>query len=425
MKTKTPRSSKLSAWFKQRTEGRRIMQWISYTMIFAILIVFMVEYPVSQADWRFYGTVLILATLLVLNILWDQSHVEIKSLRRSLFYEWGFLLLTDALVLVAVYLTGHFEIVFLIFMVIAQFSTFQKVWPGGVIFSAINLLIILGMLTASGATVSALVQSGAEMGIGMIFVLVFVYLEERSFQESQRAESLLRDLQAAHLELKAAQEKEKELAIAEERMRLARDIHDGLGHHLTVLSVQLQAADKLVKRDPQAAEEAIRTCRTEAQAALEEVRRSVGMMRQTPSRSQPLPELLERLVGDFGTHTGLEAHFEPAGTPIELSAYAQHTLFRAVQESLTNIQKHARGVRKIMVRLEYTSQDVHLVVHDDGRGPAASPDEQGGYGLKGLRERVDQLNGQFCCGPVSDGGFEVDVRIPLEEVVHDQRPAGG
>jgi len=78
---------------------------------------------------------------------------------------------------------------------------------------------------------------------------------------------LLKDLQAANAALRAAHQKEKELAIAEERMRLARDIHDGLGHHLTVLSIQLQAAEKLVERNPQAAAEALRVSRSEASGA--------------------------------------------------------------------------------------------------------------------------------------------------------------
>jgi len=254
-------------------------------------------------------------------------------------------------------------------------------------------------------------------------VMVFVFLEERAFEQSERAEGLLADLQAAHLELKAAQEKEKELAIAEERMRLARDIHDGLGHHLTVLSIQLQAADKLVARNPQAAAEAIRLSRNEAQAALDEVRQSVGMMRRPPSESQPLPRLLADLAREFSEHTGLAARFESSGAPVELAPFAQHTLFRAMQESLTNVQKHGREVRTIQVRLDYEAQAVHLTVRDDGR--QGEPAGSGGYGLQGLRERLDQLGGQLCCGPGTGGGFEVDVRIPLEESSHDQRPAGG
>src|SRR6185369_9551933 len=113
-----------------------------------------------------------------------------------------------------------------------------------------------------GAGNESLVQAGSQIMVGMIFVLVFVRLVDRAQQETRRAEGLLHDLRDANLQLQSANQKEKELAIAEERMRLARDIHDGLGHHLAVLSVQLQAAEKLVERNPQAAADAIRISRT-------------------------------------------------------------------------------------------------------------------------------------------------------------------
>jgi len=421
--SRTP--SKIEAWLRKRTEGRRQMQWISYTMIFTVLVLFILEHPLSSTDWQFFATVLILAALLVLNILWDQAHDPLHASRHYRLFAWVYNLVTDALVLTAIALTGRFETVFLIFMQISQFATLVGVWPGGVINSALNLAAILLILWSIGAPRGDLITAGAEIAIGMIFVMVFVFLEERAFKQTERAERLLRDLQAATLELKAAHEKEKELAIAEERMRMARDIHDGLGHHLTVLSIQLQAADKLVERNPQAAAEAIRLSRAETQAALDEVRQSVGVMRQPPANRQPLPGLLADLVGEFAEHTGLEAHFEPVGAPLELAPFAQHTLFRAVQESLTNVQKHARQVHQILVRLEYAPREVHLLVRDDGQALQADAAASGGYGLQGLRERLDQLGGQLCCGPAAQGGFEVDVRIPLEEVVHDQRPAGG
>ena len=236
---------------------------------------------------------------------------------------------------------------------------------------------------------------------------------------------MLKDLQAANAALKAAHQKEKELAIAEERMRLARDIHDGLGHHLTVLSIQLQAAEKLVERNPQAAAEALRVSRSEAQAALEEVRHSVGVMRQPAEQSRPLVEMITSLVHDFDQHTGLKSDFEFSGSPIELSPFAEQTLFRTVQESLTNIQKHARGVKHIWVKLAYSLEAIHLVVCNDGQPFEEDPSTHSGYGLKGLRERVDQLGGELCFGPDPLHGFQVEVNIPLQEVVRDQSPARG
>jgi signal transduction histidine kinase len=426
MQTPSSGISRLAAWFKKNTEGNLLMQWISYFMIFSVLVIFILEYPINEKlDWRFFGTVLALAVLLVINILWFQSFEQQHFIKHGNLYHWIFNIVTSLLVLGAFALTGRGEIVFLLFMQTAQFSSVFGVWPNGAIYCAICLGAALGILKGYGASNAQEIQTAAQFMAGMIFVLVFVLLERRSAQETQRAASLLKDLQAAHIALKTAQQKEKDLAIAEERMRLARDIHDGLGHHLTVLSIQLQAADKLVERNPQAAAEAIRVSRGEAQAALEEIRRSVGMMRQSSAESQPLETMIINLVHDFGEHTGLESRFEHSGDPIALSPFAGQTLFRAVQESLTNIQKHGIGVKQILVKLDYSSDAIRLAVRDDGQKPDAVSTAQTGFGLKGLQERVNQLGGSFRCGLGANSGFEVDVTIPLQEVILDQSTSGG
>jgi len=401
------------------------MQWISYFMVFSVLVIFILEYPTNgKLDWRFYTAVLALGLLLVINILWFQSNEQAIH-RHAGFFQWAFNIITDLLVLGAFAITGRGEIIFLLFMQAAQFATMFGVFPGGAIYGTISLGIALAILKAYGIANDQLIQTAAQFMAGMIFILVFVLLESRSAQQTRRVERLLKDLQAAHIELKAAQHKEKELAIVEERVRLARDIHDGLGHHLTVLSIQLQAAEKLVERNPQAAVEAIRVSREEAQAALEEVRRSVGVMRQSPGENQPLVEILASLIHDFNVHTGLEAHFEHDGDPIELSSFAEQTLFRTVQESLTNIQKHAQGVSHIQVKLKYSPEAVRLVISDDGQKPEDVSPSQAGYGLKGLQERVEQLGGDFCCGPGAEDGFQVNVMLPLEEVARDKGASGG
>ncbi len=416
--------SKLADWFRRRTEGTRILQWITYVMIFSVLVVFILATPVGEVGWRFYGTVLVLTILLVINVVWDQSHDQPMGSRRRRVYHVIFFIAADLLALGGMALTGRGEVIFLLFMQTAQFASIFGTWPAGATFGIVNLAAILWILRLYGASHEGLIQAGSQLAVGVIFVLVFVLLVDRYSGETRRAEGLLKDLQAANLQLKAAHQKEKELAIAEERMRLARDIHDGLGHHLTVLSIQLQAADKLVERNPRAAAEAIRLSRAEAQAALEEVRRSVGVMRQLPAESQPLVDMLRNLVHDFEQRTGLDCRFETSGSPVELSAFAHQTLFRAVQESLTNVQKHGRQVGHIQVRLEYAPEAIRLAVTDDGQKPEAVAAGQAGYGLQGLRERVDQLGGELCCGPGDSMGFQVDVRIPLQEVSGDPGPSG-
>jgi signal transduction histidine kinase len=425
MKANRFTSARWKTWLKKNTEGSMLMQWISYFMVFSVMLIFILAYPVEQKlDWHFYSTVLLLTILLLLNIVWFQYH-KILLIRNSIeLSNWVFNILANLLVLGAFAITGRGEIVFLLFMQVAQFASCFGVWPGA-IYTVISLGAALVIIKAYGAASYELIQVAAQFMAGMIFVLVVTLLQRRSENEKMRAEGLLKELQTANLELKAAQEKEKELAVAGERMRMARDIHDGLGHHLTVLSIQLQAADKLVQRNPQAAVEAIQTCRGEVRAALEEVRRSVEVMRQTPEESQPLDLMLSGLVQGFDEHTGLKADFESSGTPFELSSFARQTLFRAVQESLTNIQKHGKGVGRILVKLEYSPQDVRLAVSDDGEKPAEGFGGPSGYGLQGLKERVNQLGGEFCCGPGAIRGFRVDVTIPLKEVSSDPSSTGG
>jgi len=417
--------NRLANWLQKNTEGTMLMQWISYFMIFSVLVIFILTYPDNErGNWRFYTTILILAILLITNILWFQSEDHWFFRGHDRLFLWSINIFTTLLVLTAFALTGRGEIVFLLFMQVAQIATTQGVWPAGVLASLAGLGASLGILKFYGSSNESVIQFGAQFLTGMIFVLVFTLLAMRAEKEKMRAEGLLRELQAANIELKAAQQKEKELAIAEERMRMARDIHDGLGHHLTVLSIQLQAADKLVERNPQAAAEAIQTSRSEVRAALEEVRRSVSVMRETPEVSQPLDLMLKGLVQDFDEHTGLTAEFESKGTAYDLASFARQTLYRAVQESLTNIQKHGKGVKRIQVLLEYSPENVHLLVSDDGEKPDMDLSAQAGFGLQGLKERVDQLGGMFCCGPGKLHGFQVDVTIPLQEVFGDPGSAG-
>ena len=110
------------------------MQWISYFMVFSVLVIFILEYPLNEKlDWRFYGTVLALGVLLVINILWFQSHEKLDH-RHIRFYGWAFNIVTDLLVLAAFAFTGRGEVIFLLFMQTAQFASIFGVWPAGAIY---------------------------------------------------------------------------------------------------------------------------------------------------------------------------------------------------------------------------------------------------------------------------------------------------
>ena len=415
----------VKAWLTPYWQGPKLLQLLVYAILFILLMIFIVNYPAYLAGWRFFGTVLALVALLVLNILISAPNPAAPP-KTLWIQDWAFLTVSALLVLATVWMSGTPSVGYLLPIVCAQASFKRGTWPAGVLFGAACLIAWLVFEITLGGNFWEIFASELSLATSVIFALMVMTLLQRYARQTSRAESLLKELQAANIALEAAHQKEKELAIAEERVRLARDIHDGLGHHLTVLSIQLQAAAKLVERNPQAAAEAIQACRSEAQAALEEVRRSVSFMRQSPAESQPLAGALVSLVATFENHSGLKADFVLAGSPVELSSFAWQTIYRAVQEGLTNAQKHAANISRVSVRLGFEPESVRLSVVDDGQSPVAvaEPSSSPGFGLAGLRERVTQLGGVFQSGPGKAGGFEIEICIPLQGNNHDPGPAG-
>ncbi|MFN2280580.1 MAG: sensor histidine kinase, partial [Anaerolineales bacterium] len=243
----------------------------------------------------------------------------------------------------------------------------------------------------------------------LAFFIAIGWLVRRNTLQLEHAKKLTLELQQTNEELRLSRLREKDLAVVEERIRLARDIHDGLGHHLTVLNVQLQAAGIQMENDPEAAAEAIEICRQEAQHALDEVRRSVAVMRSSPLNGTSLEEALGKLIREFARNTPLDPKFEVIGDPYPLEAPVGMTCFRTVQEGLTNVQKHARDPQHLRVRLEYTPGDVLIRVSDDG---LAGPEGEAGYGLAGLQERALQLGGQFRAEAIPSGGYTLELIIP-------------
>ena len=417
-----PRLNTIHEWVRSHAQGPLLLQLCLYGVIVMVTLLFLLNHPAGLAGWRIAGTVAAMAGLAGLNAVCVRPGAFGAAPRKAT-REWAYLLLSSAVVLATVWLGGLFEAAYLLGILCAQAGLMRGTWPAGALFAAANLLAWYGLERAMGTPQSIIVQVQSSLATGIVYALLLAAILSRYARQTRRAETLLGELQAANAALEAAHRWETELALAEERVRLAREIHDGLGHHLTVLSIQLQAAGKLVERDPGAAGEAIQACRAETQAALNEVRHSVGLMRQSPAAGpvphqagcdvRPLPEALAALVRDFGQHTGLQATFALSGTPVDLALPARQTLYRAAQEGLTNTQKHARDALLVAVTLAYEPGAVRLAVHDDGRGVGAEPDGPAGFGLAGLRERAAQLGGAFDCGPGEDGGFAVELRLPI------------
>jgi signal transduction histidine kinase len=198
-----------------------------------------------------------------------------------------------------------------------------------------------------------------------------------------------------------------ELSAATERNRVARDIHDSLGHHLTAIAIQLEKASTFSARDPALSAQALRDARSSARDALTEVRRSVRALRdEAPPFS--LPAALTDLAGQIDGED-LSVTLDISGEPDGYDAASLTALYRAAQEALTNARRHAQA-SAVRVSVAFDDVDARLVVADDGRGFPAR--EHGGFGLLGMRERVQLLGGQMHIDSRQGAGTVVTVSIP-------------
>ncbi len=223
-------------------------------------------------------------------------------------------------------------------------------------------------------------------------------------------------------QLERTREAEVRAALAEQRGQIARELHDVVAHHVSVMTVQAAGARRTLDRDPERSKEALGSIEDTGRSALAEMRRIVGVLRgpsddgaDTPKRSpQPgladLPELVEQLdSAGLGVGVTVSGQERPLPLGIDLTAY------RIVQEALTNTLKHA-GTGEANVAVSYAPAELEVRVTDSGAGrQAAGPAELPGHGLLGMRERVALYGGELSAGNRPGGGFEVRARIPLRD----------
>jgi signal transduction histidine kinase len=240
---------------------------------------------------------------------------------------------------------------------------------------------------------------------GVVFVVLMarvVGLEKAGRVREQasrvRAEELLMEVERAHRQLQASAERVAELATTEERNRIAREIHDGLGHALIAITLQLEKALVYQDKQPEVAVQAVSDAKRVAKDALQDVRRSVRVLR---TQREPF-SLIQRitLLAERLRETALTVDFEVAGGEERFSNDALMTLYRVAQEGFANIQKHAQA-SEVQVCLHFSEEEAHLSINDNGRGFDTEHKQQqperldGGYGLPGIRERLALVGGSF------------------------------
>ncbi len=202
--------------------------------------------------------------------------------------------------------------------------------------------------------------------------------------------------------------------VSEERIRIARELHDILAHRISSIGVQASVGAHLLDRDPEQARRSLQAITEASREALQELRATLGVLRQLdePAPRSPSPGLaqLDAVVADAAA-SGVKVAVEVEGETRELPSGVNLAAYRIIEESLTNVVRHA-GAASARVAITFEPADIQIEVVDDGGGPGAAGPGQLGHGLLGMRERAATLGGELEAGPRPGGGFRVWARLP-------------
>jgi signal transduction histidine kinase len=243
---------------------------------------------------------------------------------------------------------------------------------------------------------------------GQVFILVFTQMalgEEKSRREVQQ---LAEELAEANQRLRESAGQMELLAVEKERNRMAREIHDGIGHHLTALNMQVKAARAILTVDPARSEDHLIKAEYLSQEALADVRQSISALRENQEEQGDLLDQIQAILTN-AENVGLNVKLSTIGAIRALKPEAHLTFYRAVQESVSNTIKHA-AANNFTVLVDYSQpQTMRMVIKDDGIG---TDDPNGGFGLVGMRERVNLIDGSIMINTSKGKGFEIEIDIP-------------
>ncbi|OGN81869.1 MAG: hypothetical protein A2X24_07625 [Chloroflexi bacterium GWB2_54_36] len=243
---------------------------------------------------------------------------------------------------------------------------------------------------------------------GVVFIVVFTQMALNEEASRREVERLLKELTEANQRLREFALQAEDLATAKERNRLAREIHDGLGHYLTTIHMQIQAASAVSANDQKRAKTILTKAQNLTQEALADVRHSVAALRLPVDGHQTLAEMIRGLL-EGARNAGIEPELIIHGEERNLNPQTRWTLYRAAQEGISNACIHAKASH-LWITLDYSQADsVTLDVEDNGIGPGEYKE---GFGLLGLKERVSSVGGEVEIGPSKQGGFAFDIKVP-------------
>lgn len=406
--------------------------WVEWLALVTVLVVALFAFSLYPADdVRRWGVLGLMVLFLAAQIWPPEDESESGQFH---WFEHVRLAFLTLLTLGMVALQINFTAIIILYFVLSGRALF--LFPDRIGYAWV---ILLGALTTTLMTALLWPNwlygflNGLGSTCGYIFVGSAANAQRRAEVANAESRRLLHALQLAHQQLQAQAAHAEALAVAEERNRLAREMHDTLGHRLTVAAVQLEGAQKLVNRDPAKAVQMIGTVREQVLEGLTELRRTVAALRTPLEEDLPLRMALTRLTSNFMEATGIQTELSLPSTLPDLPPDHRHALYRAAQEALTNIQRHAKAKHaRVEVALmgdeavadSMVDTEILISIADDGIGlneTASSP----GYGLRGLQERAGQLGGEFFTQLRSGGGTRIVMCLPLAIAVEEQKAVAG
>lgn len=291
---------------------------------------------------------------------------------------------------------------FLLLAPLAAYGVVLLPRRGVVAMCALLLLVLVVVDWSLGESWRSLLVHFLSMLASFVFVTVFT----RAVLDEAQARTAL---DAAHQRLREYAAQIETMATIAERNRLAREIHDNVGHYLTSINIQLAAARALLEKNPVQAGSAIEKAQGLTREGLGQIRGSVAALRTLPTENRSLLEALTDLVQET-QHAGIAVRLSLLGTLPQLSSQVKFTLYRIAQEGLTNVRKHAQA-QHIELILDCSNRSfVKFGVKDDGVGAIGATE---GFGLLGARERVQALGGQLRTAGKPGAGFLLEVELPL------------
>lgn len=378
-----------------------------------IVILAIAAYIPAFLDERFYARLDRAVIVILLGVLYGflatrgMARFERYGTRQAFFLYFG---LVIGLIFVIFLLSRDFNNNFWLLMLPISAQGIALTWVGALGVSVVQM-IGFWLIYGIGRPFSDMAFGLLSIATAMLFSVMFTTIAVRESDSRVKIEQLAKKLRSANQRLAAYATQAEELAITQERNRLAREIHDNLGHYLTVVNVQIEAAKTVMAQDPEKAREMLDKAQRLTQEGLGSVRHSVSALRESPVGERPLSEAVAALAEETRA-TGIVVETAVHGERRRLHPKTELTLYRAVQEGLTNVRKYARASR-VDVTLDYTNAAaVSLTISDNGVGAA---ELDSGFGLLGLRERVQLLDGTMAVETAVGDGFTLHITLPTAE----------